>query len=96
MDADVQRDPGIKHDPVDHPSHYASVGVCADCLRPIEAIDVTELLNFNRGNAVKYILRAGKKASEPELQDLEKSRWYLDREIARLRKITKPSSEGRK
>lgn len=76
-------------DAVDHPAHYGGDTV-------YEAIKVIEAwqLGFNLGNAVKYISRAGKKvASENpllrpevlELQDLGKARWYLDREIARLR-----------
>lgn len=41
-------------------------------------------MNFNRGNAVKYIWRAGQKSDE--LEDLRKVRWYLDREIKRMEK----------
>jgi len=64
---------------VNHPDHYQSAA-------GIEAIDVIEAfgLGFCLGNAVKYILRAGKKG--PALTDLQKARWYLDREIARLEK----------
>ena len=66
-------------DPVNHPSHYtAYVG--------LEIIDLTEQMNFNRGNAVKYIALAGLKNPETELQDLEKARWYIDREIERIKK----------
>ena len=36
-------------------------------------------LNFNRGNIVKYVARAGKK--DDELQDLRKALDYLQREI---------------
>ncbi len=59
---------------VDHPQHYQSVG-------GIEAIDVIEgfSLNFNLGNAIKYILRADKKGNKK--QDLEKSLWYIKREL---------------
>ena len=39
-------------------------------------------LNFNRGNILKYVARAGKK--ENELQDLRKALDYLQREIAYL------------
>ena len=39
-------------------------------------------LNFNRGNILKYVARAGKKQSE--LQDLRKALDYLQREIAYL------------
>lgn len=47
----------------------------------IEAIQVTEHLNFCLGNAVKYIWRAGLKGDA--IEDLEKARWYLSREIER-------------
>ena len=39
-------------------------------------------LNFNKGNILKYIARAGKK--DNELQDLRKALDYLQREIAYL------------
>ena len=65
-------------DPVNHPTHYAD-----GWSNGAEVIDITENLNFNRGNAIKYVARAGKKG-DSELEDLKKARWYLDREIARL------------
>jgi len=51
----------------------------------LEAIDCIEAfnLNFNLGNVVKYITRAGKKTDKP-IEDLEKARWYIEREIERL------------
>lgn len=63
---------------VDRPLHYGGKD------SPTEAIKVIEAhgLGFCLGNAVKYILRAGKKRSM--LEDLKKARWYLDREIARV------------
>lgn len=66
-------------DPVNHPSHYMRGG--------IESIDVIEAfkLDFNRGNALKYILRAGKKTTNP-IEDLEKAMWYLKRSIINERK----------
>jgi hypothetical protein len=39
-------------------------------------------MNFCRGNAIKYIWRAGLKGDA--IEDLRKARWYLDREIARM------------
>jgi hypothetical protein len=62
-------------DAVDHPKHYNS--------HPsgIEVIRITEHMNFCLGNAVKYILRADHK--NDAIEDLRKSRWYIDREIAR-------------
>ena len=63
---------------VNHPSHYNQ--------GKFEAIDVIEdwQLNFNLGNTVKYISRAGHK--DDIVQDLKKALWYLDREIKRLEK----------
>jgi hypothetical protein len=42
-------------------------------------------LNFNRGNVLKYIIRAGKK--DDELQDLNKALDYIQREIAYVREL---------
>lgn len=56
------------------------------CCGGIEAIDVIEAygLNFAIGNAVKYLLRCGRKGDEADsLRDLEKARAYIDREIKR-------------
>lgn len=66
---------------VNHPSHYTD--------GKIEVIDFIEdkSLNFHRGNAVKYIARAGKKNPEKEIEDLQKAAWYINREIERLRAI---------
>lgn len=63
---------------VNHPSHYAD--------GKIEVIDFIEDkgLNFHRGNAVKYISRAGKKDPAKEIEDLKKAAWYINREIERL------------
>jgi hypothetical protein len=65
-------------DPVNHPPHYTD--------GKIEVIDFIEdkNLNFHRGNAVKYIARAGKKDKSREIEDLQKAVWYIDREIKRL------------
>lgn len=65
-------------DTVNHPPHYNSHPSGVEC------ITVTEHMNFNLGNAVKYIWRAGLKSDAP-VTDLEKARWYIEREIARLR-----------
>jgi len=64
---------------VNHPAHYGGEN------NPYEAIKVVEAwsLGFHLGNVVKYIARAGKKGDE--LEDLEKARWYLDRQIAKLK-----------
>jgi len=60
------------------PTHYKT--------ESIDVIDFCKLydLNFNKGNIVKYISRAGKK--EDELKDLKKALDYLQREIKHLEK----------
>lgn len=63
---------------VNHPAHY-NVG-------SVEVIDAIEAwdLNFNLGNAVKYIARADHK--DNALEDLRKALWYINREIKRRKK----------
>ena len=69
-------------DMVNHPDHYTS--------GKIEVIDFIEDkgLNFNLGNVVKYVARAGHKKSSGKsvdakaLEDLKKAQWYLNREIS--------------
>jgi hypothetical protein len=63
-------------DLVNKPPHYTDGGV--DTLKFIEAKD----LNYRLGNVVKYVSRAGKKMGSDPVQDLEKARFYLEREIA--------------
>jgi len=53
----------------------------------VECIDVTEHFNFNRGNAIKYIWRAGQK--DDEIIELKKAAWYLRREVERLEALQK-------
>ena len=64
-----------ENDPVNHPAHYTG--------HPsgIECIQITRWMNFNLGNAIKYIWRAGNKGNA--IEDLKKARWYLDDEIKR-------------
>jgi hypothetical protein len=50
----------------------------------VECIEVIEHMNFCLGSAMKYIWRAGEK--DGKLQDLQKARYYIDREIKRLTK----------
>jgi hypothetical protein len=61
-----------------NPNHYRGFSNGA------QVIDIVERLNFNRGNAIKYIARAGRKEGADTLTDLEKARWYLQREIDRI------------
>lgn len=63
------------HDPVTYPSHYNSHPSGVEC------ITVVEHMGFNLGNAIKYIWRADEKGNA--IEDLRKSLWYIEREIAR-------------
>lgn len=65
-------------DVVNNPPHYKG--------HPsgIECIQITEHMSFNLGNAMKYIWRCDLK--KDAIEDLEKARWYLDREIAKRKK----------
>lgn len=69
-------------DSVSHPLHYAS-----GWSNGAEVIDLTEHLSFCAGNVVKYVCRAGRKNPDKYVEDLEKARWYLDREIARVEEL---------
>lgn len=62
-----------KDDQVNSPPHYQS----KTGLEVINIIEAFEL-NFNLGNAIKYILRSDKKGNLK--QDLQKAIWYLNRE----------------
>lgn len=68
------------YEKVDHPPYYKIGG--------IETIDFIEAkeLNYYRSNVVKYVTRAGYKPETPELEDLKKARFYLNREIDRIEK----------
>ena len=61
---------------VNHPSHYVKG------IEPIEVIESWDL-NFSLGNAIKYTLRSAYKGKQ--IEDLEKAKWYIDREINRLK-----------
>lgn len=80
-------------DSVNHPKHYNSHPSGVEC------ITITEHMNFNIGNAVKYLWRAGLKgegsplmqateaqlrAQQKHIEDLQKAAWYINREIFRL------------
>lgn len=73
-----------KNDQVNHPKYYTSDP------SGIECIDVTRHRNFNIGNAIKYLWRAGfkedkdRKLIDKQVEDLNKAVWYLVDEIHRL------------
>jgi hypothetical protein len=70
-------EPLTASDNVNSPSHYIFPG-------GVEVIQITEHLNFCKGNAVKYLTRSGRKAIADEVEDLKKAIWYIEREIARI------------
>lgn len=41
-------------------------------------------MNFEKGNVIKYVTRAGKKEGQNEVKDLKKARQYLDFLIGKL------------
>lgn len=65
---------------IEHPGYYCKGG--------IEAIDFidTHKLNFNLGNVIKYVTRAGHKDGEDKQTALRKALWYLEHEIEREKK----------
>ena len=65
---------------VDHPDHYLKDS-------GHEVIDVINSwkLNFELGNAIKYIARVGKKDSGKMMEDLEKAKWYIQHQINELK-----------
>lgn len=73
-----------KNDQVNHPKHYTSDP------SGIECIDITRHRNFNIGNTIKYLWRAGlkedkdRKLIDKQVEDLNKAVWYLVDEIHRL------------
>lgn len=79
MSVQCGKDPLDHSMSVDHPSYYNR--------GRIEVADFIsdQGLNFDRGNAVKYLCRAGAKEADKEIQDLEKAIWYIQHEIATLK-----------
>lgn len=75
-----------KEDKVNSPSHYSWLKKLAG----VEVIDITRHLDFDLGNAVKYILRAGRKSEEgyddktKAIEDLRKASWYINDKIIML------------
>lgn len=71
---------------VEHPTHYTAHPSGVEC------IQITEHYNFCVGNAIKYLWRCGLKQEankdpvEKSIEDLQKSIWYINREIENLKK----------
>jgi len=68
-------------DNVNHPKHFTSDP------SGIECIQITRHRNFNIGNAIKYLWRAGLKDETKHIEDLRKAVWYIEDEIKRLEKL---------
>lgn len=64
------------------PKHYQN-GKIYDLIDVIQDFK----LNFNRGNVLKYVCRAGKK--ENEVEDIEKAIDYLQRELKFVKRNVK-------
>ena len=75
-----------KSDQVSHPSHYAWLkDLCG-----VEPLDVCRHLDFNTGNAIKYLLRkdkvdGSKTKTEKRIEDLHKAVFYIQDEIKLLK-----------
>ena len=80
------------NDQINHPSHYTWIKDKVG----IEVIDITRHLDFDLGNAIKYILRAGKKPINKSnsnlnvaaIQDLKKAIWYINDKIKMIENET--------
>ena len=75
-----------KEERVLHPKHYTWLkDLCG-----IEVIDITRHMDFDLGNAIKYILRNGLKSEqgmsdkEKAIEDLKKAIFYLNDKIKML------------
>lgn len=64
------------HDAVNHPAHYTSHPSGVKCL------EITRHLQFNPGNAFKYVWRHGLKVTADAPEDLAKAVFYLEDHIA--------------
>lgn len=73
-------------DNIKHPAHYAF-----GKHEPVKVIRDWDL-NFNLGNVIKYVARAGRKGDK--LEDLKKARQYLDFEIEELESRYEDMKQG--
>jgi len=72
------------NDVINHPKHYTSSDAKCSCGATIECIQIVEHMEFNLGNAMKYIWRCDLK--KDAIEDISKAIWYLQREIQRRSK----------
>lgn len=69
---------------VNHPAYYGGRDNPYETIKVIEAWGLDD--NFDLGNTIKYISRAGKKDKACLLQDLMKAQFYLNHEVEKLHK----------
>jgi hypothetical protein len=74
-------------DMVNHPAHYTSDPSGVEC------IDIVRHRNYNIGNAIKYLWRAGLKNEEKHIEDLKKAIFYIADEINRIENKYKECEE---
>ena len=67
------------------PNHYKA--------NDVQCIDIIRHMSFAKGNAVKYLWRAGKKDNNSEAQDIKKAMWYLADELNRLGELSDKNME---
>lgn len=71
-----------KKEMVNHPEHYGGEG------NPYEVVKIAEGTGLDKDaylfNVLKYIVRAGKKDPNKEIEDLKKAQFYLQRRIDNL------------
>ena len=83
--SDFKETPIKKTEQVSHPSHYAWLkDLCG-----VEPLDICRHLDFNTGNAIKYLLRkdkvdGNKTKTEKRIEDLRKAIFYINDEINKL------------
>lgn len=75
-----QTEPLTDYEQVVHPQHY-------QLKNGLEVMDLVEGMPFCLGNAIKYLLRAGKKPGVPMELDLQKAVYYIEHEIIRQRRL---------
>lgn len=71
----------MTNDPT-NPNHYRQHPSGVEC------IEITRHMNFNLGNAMKYLWRAGLKGDR--IEDLKKAVWYINDEIKRIEHAKTP------
>lgn len=77
----------MMNEKVNHPTHYTWLKEKCG----IEVIDITRHLDFDLGNAVKYLLRANHKKElgysnkDKTIEDLKKAIWYIEDKINTLK-----------